>query len=103
MAPPMKGPGGPGEKNKFQKPENTKATFTRLLGYLGKSKSLLILVFIFVAFSALAAIIGTSFVETVIDEVLLPLVGSPLNARNNLCFRRYLILQLFENHAAGCA
>lgn len=81
MAPPMKGPGGPGEKNKFQKPENTKATFTRLLGYLGKSKSLLILVFIFVAFSALAAIIGTSFVETVIDEVLLPLVGSPLNAQ----------------------
>ncbi len=81
MAPPMKRSGGPGEKNKFQKPANTKATFKRLIGYLGRSKSLLALVFIFVAFSSLAAIIGTSFVETVIDEILLPLVGSPLNAQ----------------------
>ncbi|MBQ4627090.1 MAG: ABC transporter ATP-binding protein [Clostridia bacterium] len=74
----MKKPDG---KNKFQKPKNTKMTFARLLGYLGKSKSLLLLVFIFVAFSSLAAIIGTSFVEKIIDNVLLPLVGSPINAQ----------------------
>ena len=76
MAPQMKKPGPP--KNNFQKPENTKATFTRLLGYLGKSKFLLFFVFIFVLFSSLAAIIGTSFVKTITDDILLPLVGSPM-------------------------
>ncbi len=60
------------------KPKNTKATFARLLSYLGKSKFLLLLVFIFVVFSALASIIGTSFVKTITDEILLPLVGREL-------------------------
>ena len=46
--------------NRFQKPTNTKRTFARLLGYLGRSKHLLFLVFIFVAFSSLAGIIGTN-------------------------------------------
>ncbi len=81
MAPQTKKPpegGGPGPGNKFQKPKNTKATFARLLGYLGKSKVMLIFVFIFVAFSALAGIIGTSFVETITDDFLLPLIGSEI-------------------------
>lgn len=60
------------------KPKNTKATFARLLSYLGKSKFLLLLVFVFVVFSALASIIGTSFVKTITDEILLPLVGQEL-------------------------
>lgn len=66
--------------NKFQKPKNTKATFARLLGYLGKSKSLLFLVFIFVAISALAGIIGTSFIEGITDDFLLPLIGSEVTS-----------------------
>ena len=75
MAPKMKKPpqGGPAFK-----PQNTKATFARLLGYLGKSKFLLLLVFIFVLFSALASIIGTSFVEKITNEILIPLVGKEL-------------------------
>ena len=68
----------PSNGNKFQKPRNTKATFSRLLGYLGKSKVMLLFVFIFVAFSALAGIIGTSFVETITDDFLLPLIGSEI-------------------------
>ena len=76
MAPQMKKPGP--AKNNFQKPANTRKTFTRLLGYLGKSKFLLLLVFVFVLFSSLASIIGTSFVKTITDDILLPLVGSPL-------------------------
>ncbi|MBQ2846629.1 MAG: ABC transporter ATP-binding protein [Clostridia bacterium] len=78
MAPKMKKPpkgGGPGNP---QKPKNTKATFARLLSYLGKSKIMLVFVFIFVAFSALAGIIGTSFVETITDDFLLPLIGSEI-------------------------
>ncbi|MBQ8764270.1 MAG: ABC transporter ATP-binding protein [Clostridia bacterium] len=70
----------PSQGNKFQKPKNTKATFSRLLGYLGKSKSLLFLVFIFVAISSLAGIIGTAFVETITDDILMPLIGSEITA-----------------------
>ena len=72
-APPPKG-------NQFQKPKNTKVTFSRLLGYLGKSKSLLFLVFIFVLTSSLAGIIGTSFVETITDDILMPIIGSEITA-----------------------
>ena len=67
-----------GDGNKFQKPKNTRATFSRLLGYLGRSKVMLFFVFIFVAFSALAGIIGTSFVKTITDDFLLPLIGSEI-------------------------
>ena len=42
MAPPvMKRPEKPGMGPKMQKPGNPKATFLRLLGYLGKSKAML--------------------------------------------------------------
>ena len=79
MAPQMKKPPkDSGHGPKGPKPKNTKATFSRLLGYLGKSKALLFLVFIFVATSSLAGIIGTSFVETITDDILLPLIGSQI-------------------------
>ncbi len=78
MAPQMKKP--PKGGNPMQKPANTKATFSRLLGYLGKSKALLVLVFIFVAISSLAGIIGTSFVESITDDFLLPIIGSEVTS-----------------------
>ena len=70
----------PSQGNRFQKPKNTKATFSRLLGYLGKSKALLFLVAFFVLTSALATIIGTSFVETITDDILLPIIGSEITS-----------------------
>ncbi len=70
----------PSQGNKFQKPKNTKETFSRLLGYLGKSKALLFLVFIFVLTSSLAGIIGTAFVKTITDDILLPMIGSTITA-----------------------
>lgn len=76
MAPTAKRPERPDGKNKFQKPVNTKATFTRLLGYLGRSKQMLAVVFVFVAFSSLAGVIGTMFIKTVTDEVLPSIVQS---------------------------
>ena len=75
MAPAMKRPGKPGGSDP-RKPANTKATFTRLLGYLGRSKAMLGVVFVFVAFSALAGIIGTSFIKTVTDEVLPEIIAN---------------------------
>lgn len=88
MAPPMKRPDGKGGP---PKPKNTKNTFMRLLGYLGKSKSLLLLVMVFVIFSSLAAIIGISFLETIVDDVLLPLVGSPINSQTLAPLIRILV------------
>ena len=78
MAPPMKAPPKGGHGPHGPTPKNTKATFSRLLGYLGRSKFLLLLVFVFVAFSALASIIGTSFVKTITDDFLMPIIGSEI-------------------------
>lgn len=75
MAPAMKHP-GKGGPPKGQKPGNVKATFLRLLSYLGRSKAMLTVVFVFVAFSALAGVIGTSFIKTVTDEVLPSIIES---------------------------
>ena len=80
MAPKAKKVAPPSHGNMHQKPQNTKKTFSRLLAYLGKSKSLLFLVFIFVLISSLAGIIGTSFVETITDDILMPIIGSPVTA-----------------------
>ena len=78
MAPKMKGPPKGGHGPHGPTPKNTKATFSRLLGYLGRSKFLLLLVFVFVAFSALANIIGTSFIKTITDDFLMPIIGSEI-------------------------
>ena len=56
--------------------DNTKNTFVRLLGYLGRSKAMLAVVFVFVLFSALSGVIGTSFIKTVTDEVLPGIIAS---------------------------
>lgn len=72
MAPAAKKP----DMKKPQKPGNTKKTFLRLLGYLGRSKAMLAVVFVFVLFSALAGVIGTSFIKTVTDEVLPGIIAS---------------------------
>ena len=53
MAPAMKRPNGPDMNKKMQKPGNAKATFVRLLGYLGKSKAMLAVVAVFVLFNKL--------------------------------------------------
>lgn len=64
--------------NRFQKPKNTKATFLRLLKYLGKSKYLLLLVFAMVAISSVSIIIGTSYIKTITDDILLPIIGQKI-------------------------
>ena len=69
MAPPKHG---------FQKPKNAGATFARLLGYLGKSKFLLILVFLLVGVSAAAGVAGTYFIKSITDDYLLPIIGSEI-------------------------
>lgn len=89
MAGPKGGPKGP---NGPAKPKNTKSTFLRLLGYLGKSKKLLFVVFICVAVSALAGIIGTYFLKDITDNILLPLIGKPLNSETVAPLAKTLII-----------
>lgn len=89
MAGPKGGPKGP---NGPAKPKNTKSTFLRLLGYLGKSKKLLFVVFICVAVSALAGIIGTYFLKGITDNILLPLIGKPLNSETVAPLAKTLII-----------
>ena len=72
------GHGGPGGPKAPAKPKNTKQTFKRLFGYLKASKGLLFVVFIFVAVSSLAGIVGTYFLKGITDDYLIPLIGSEL-------------------------
>lgn len=73
MAQPKRKPpqnnGGPGGKMKFEKPKNVKKTVSRLLSYVAKSKSLLIIVILMVIFSAGANVAGTYLLSPIVDEI----------------------------------
>lgn len=58
-----------------RKPQNAAAALKRLLKYMLKSKWMLFAVFIFVIFTSLAGVIGTSMLEPIINDTILPLVG----------------------------
>ncbi len=72
---------GPGRGYKpGAKPKNTAQTIKRLFGYMSEFKGLFALVVVFIAFSSIAGIIGTSFLQTVIDDYLTPLIADPSNS-----------------------
>ena len=72
---PMGGPGrGPGGRVPGAKPKNVKGTIIRLLRYLAEYKWLLMLVVVLIALSSLAQVAGTSYLQTVVDEYLTPLM-----------------------------
>ena len=89
----MPGPGGPGGRPSkgHAKPKNTKQTFIRLIGYLGRSKALLAAVFLFVAISSVAGITGTYFLKGITDNILLPLIGSELTKETLMPLAKTLI------------
>ena len=64
---------GPNRKP-MQKPQNVGATLKRIFQYMAASKGLLIGVFLAILCSALAQIIGTSFLQKVIDNYLEPML-----------------------------
>ncbi len=61
--------GGPGGKMKFEKPNNAGKTLFRLLGYVVKKKSLLILVAVLVLISSGAGVAGTYLLTPIINEI----------------------------------
>ncbi|MGN0642173.1 MAG: ABC transporter ATP-binding protein [Huintestinicola sp.] len=71
----MPGPGGH-KKGPGGKPKNMGAAIKRILSYLAEYKLLLILVVVMIIFSALAQVIGTSFLQVIIDDYLTPMSQS---------------------------
>lgn len=59
-----------------RKPKNAGATLKRILSYMLKNKWMLIFVFLFVLLSSLAGVIGTSMLEPIINDTILPLIGT---------------------------
>lgn len=74
------------------KPKNAGATLKRLLSYMLKTKWMLVAVFIFVVFTSLAGVIGTSMLDPIINETILPLVGTSPVFEDFLPLLRMVIL-----------
>ena len=74
--PPRRGPGGPGPGRgpgrPFQKPKNMKKTIGTLLGYIGRSKWLLIVVALCVVLNSLCSILGSYLLKPLINECIVP-------------------------------
>lgn len=62
-------PMGPPGKNDFKKPKNAKKTFGRILAYMGKSKMLLILVFITLILSTVCSIGASYTLKPILNSV----------------------------------
>ncbi|SDN53481.1 ABC transporter ATP-binding protein [Acetanaerobacterium elongatum] len=61
---------------KSSKPKDVRKTFSRVLGYLMRQKVRLFLVVFFVLLSSLSGVAGTFFIKPIINEGILPLVGT---------------------------
>ena len=64
----------------MQKPKNAYGAFKRILSYMAEYKALLLLVVVFIICSSLANVIGTSFLQKIIDNYLTPLIKDSGNA-----------------------
>ncbi len=72
----------PGPKNRppMQKPENTMGTVKRLIKYISKQKSLLVGMIVFVVISSLATVAASVFIQPIVDDLLIPVVGKEFSA-----------------------
>lgn len=64
----------PRKQGPMQKPKNAFGAFKRILFYMAEYKALLLLVVVFIICSSLANVIGTSFLQKIIDNYLTPLI-----------------------------
>ena len=70
----------PRKQGPMQKPKNAFGAFKRILSYMAEYKALLLLVVVFIICSSLANVIGTSFLQKIIDNYLTPLFKDSGNA-----------------------
>lgn len=82
-------PGGPGGKMRFEKPDNPAKTLSRLLGYVVKNKSLLVLVALLVLISSGAGVAGTYLLTPIINEIGRVVQNGTFDATNII---KYLLI-----------
>ena len=59
----------------FAKPKNAKKTISRILQYMGKFKSLWLVVFLCTLISALAGVAGTYLLKPALNDYIIPWIG----------------------------
>ncbi len=66
---------GPNNSTHMHKPSDTKGTVKRLIKYIGKQKSLLVGMIVFVIISSVATVMASVFIQPIVDDLLIPAVG----------------------------
>lgn len=66
---------GPNNSAHMHKPSDTKGTVKRLIKYIGKQKSLLVGMIVFVIISSVATVMTSVFIQPIVDDLLIPAVG----------------------------
>lgn len=66
---------GPNNSPHTHKPSDTKGTVKRLIKYIGKQKSLLVGMIVFVIISSVATVMASVFIQPIVDDLLIPAVG----------------------------
>ena len=69
----MRGPRLP--RGRGGKPQNLKATVSRLMGYVGRYKLRLVLVLLCILGNSIASVVSSSFIRTLLDDYVTPLIG----------------------------
>ena len=68
----MQGPGGGPNRHGFQRPKNMRGTLRKLLGYLGRSKYLLIVVGLCLVTSSVCTVAGSYLLKPLINDYIIP-------------------------------
>ena len=66
---------GPNNSGHTHKPSDTTGTVKRLIKYIGKQKSLLVGMIVFVIISSVATVMASVFIQPIVDDLLIPAVG----------------------------
>lgn len=66
---------GPNNSAHTHKPSDTKGTVKRLIKYIGKQKSLLVGMIVFVIISSVATVMASVFIQPIVDDLLIPAIG----------------------------
>ncbi|MBQ5994964.1 MAG: ABC transporter ATP-binding protein [Clostridia bacterium] len=82
----------PRPKAPIVKPKDTKGTVKRLVKYIGKQKKLLIGMIVFVIISSLSTVVASIFIQPIVDELLIPIVGKEFSFAVFLPIKKILII-----------
>ena len=74
-------PGGP--RGGFRKPKDLRGTLSKLMGYLGQYKALLVIVVILLFISAACSVAGSYLIKPLINDYILP--GDFIGLAKMLC------------------